>query len=155
VGIGEGAGLVLDAFLQVDTLELAGQTVAVDQKELDVKKYPAGVVNELHDYRFATPLFAFNQANYAVFKKLPDGELKDFVTKIITSHLITALRGIGCSVTPERPILVSHRLRPRLVSLKNQRMQMYTGTFTANVLLPPRLGIGKSVSKGFGTVVPV
>lgn len=155
LGVDQGAHLVVEAFMNVNELVLAGQSVPVDDKELEVTKAEAGIVAALHEYRFATPLFAFNQENYATFKRLPDTELKDFITKIITSHLITALRGIGCEVTPTTPILVSHRLRPCLVNVKNQRMQMYTGTFTANVALPARIGIGKSTSKGFGTVVPV
>lgn len=154
LGVAGGAAPVLDTFLNVSNIDIAGQSVNVDDKELEVKKMRAGVVSELHEYRFASPLFAFNQDNYATFRKLPQPEVRGFVTKVITSHLITALRGIGCMVTPGRPIMVSHRLSPRLVTVKNQRMQMYTGTFTANVLLPPRLGIGKSISKGFGTVLP-
>ena len=154
VGVGEGAGLVMDAFMHVDTLTLAEQTVAVDEKELEVKKVGAGVVGQLHEYRLATPLFAFNQRNYAEFSKLPEAARSPFFTRLFTSHLITALRGIGCTVTPEHPIMISLRLRPKMVGMKNQRMQMYTGSFTANVILPAGLGIGKSTSKGFGTVLP-
>lgn len=155
LGVSKGARLVMDAFMDVNELVIANQTVSVDSKELEVARSEAGIVSALHEFRFATPLFAFNQDNYALFKRLPDSDLKGFLTKIITSHLITALRGIGCEVNPASPILVSHRLRPCLVTVKNQRMQMYTGTFTANVVLPPKIGIGKSTSKGFGTIVPL
>ncbi len=154
IGVGEGAQLVIDAFMNVDVLTLAEQSVAVDDKELEVKKVEAGVVARLHEYRFATPLFAFNQRNYVEFSALPEPIRKPYLTRLLTSHLITALRGIGCTVTPEQPIMVSLRLHPKLVSVKNQRMQMYTGSFTANVALPAGLGIGKSTSKGFGTVLP-
>ena len=154
VGVAEGAQLVLDAFLDVSELTLANQHIAVHEKELDVKKVAAGVLSELREYRLATPLFAFNQRNYATFKNLPDKEHGSYLNRLVTTHLVTALRGIGCTVVPERPIMVSLRLKPRLVILKNQRMQMYTGGFTSNVAFPEGLGIGKSTSKGFGTVVP-
>ncbi len=154
VGVSAGAKLVMQAFMEVEEIDLAGQSIRVDDKELEVNKVPAGVISELREYRFASPLFAFNQDNYATFKALPDAEVKAFMTKLITSHLVTALRGIGCEVTEDRPIMLSHRLQPRLVNYKNKRMQMYVGSFTANVALPSGLGIGKSTSKGFGTVVP-
>lgn len=153
VGVAEGARLVLHTFIDLQEIDLEGQLVRVDDKELEVNKTPAGVISELREYRFASPLFAFNQDNYAAFKNMPAAEHKAFLTKLITSHLITALRGIGCEVTEERPIMLSHRLEPRLVNYKNQRMQMYVGGFTANVALPEGLGVGKSTSKGFGTVV--
>lgn len=153
VGVAAGAKLVMQAFIDVEEIELAGQRIRVDDKELEVNKVPAGVISELLEYRFASPLFAFNQDNYATFMALPEAEIKAFMTKLITSHLVTALRGIGCEVTEERPIMLSHRLEPRLVHYKNKQMQMYVGGFTANVALPAGLGIGKSTSKGFGTVV--
>ncbi|MBC6994622.1 CRISPR-associated endonuclease Cas6 [Neolewinella lacunae] len=154
VGVAEGARLVLLAFADVEELNLDGQRVRVDDKELRADRIEAGVIDELREYRLATPLFMFNQDNYALFRTLPDAEGAAFLTKLLRSHLVTALRGIGCTVTPERPIMVLPRLEKRLVNVKNQPMQMYVGTFTANVALPPAIGIGKSISKGFGTVVP-
>jgi hypothetical protein len=140
--------------MDINELRLAGQRVVVDEKELDVKQVAAGRISEMREYRFASPLYAFNQRNYATFRGLAQSEQTAYLNKLIVTHLVTALRGIGCEVVAEQPILVSARLKPRLITLKNQRMQMYTGEFSANVAFPEGLGIGKSTSKGFGTVVP-
>jgi hypothetical protein len=155
IGVADGARLVMQAFMDVEELDLGGQIVRVDDKELKVDKVRAGVIDELREYRLATPIWAFNQANYGKFKGMPEEEVPGFLKRLFTSHLVTALRGIGCEVSQDKPIMISLRLQPRLVNAKNQRMQMYVGGFTANVALPEGIGIGKSVSKGFGTVVPV
>lgn len=153
VGIGEGAKLILDAFVNISELTLDNQVVRVDDKELNVNRVEAGVIDELREYQLVSPLFAFNQDNYAVFRKLSETEVLGFLNKVVTNHLVTALRGMGCEVSPDKKIMVNLRLRPRLVNLKNQKMQMYTGSFVANVALPSGIGIGKSTSKGFGTII--
>lgn len=152
VGVAAGADLVLQAFLGVEEIDLGGSRVSVSSKELMSHRVPAGVIEELREYRLVTPLFAFNQVNYAEYKSLNGVERDDWIRKKLTNHIVTALRGIGCAVTPERPILLSARLQPKLVQFKNRPMQMYTGDFTANIAFPDLLGIGKSTSKGFGVV---
>jgi hypothetical protein len=154
VGIGDGARLVMQAFMDIEEIDIAGQQLRVDDKELKVDKVEAGVIDELREYRLATPLFAFNQENYSTFRKLDREDKPAFLKKLVTSHLIAVLKGMGCEVTKEQRIMVSLRLQEKMVKFNNHPMQMYTGRFTANVALPAGIGIGKSVSKGFGTVVP-
>lgn len=155
IGLADGAAQVMQTFLNLETIELDGQTVRVDDKELQVNKVKAGVISELREYRLASPLWMFNQDNYKKYRALPETEQPAFVKQLMNSHLVTALRGIGCEVDRDKArIMLSVRLEQKMVNAKNNRMQMYVGSFTANVALPEGIGIGKSVSKGFGTVVP-
>ena len=153
VGVAGGAGLVMQSFIDVDRLELNGHTVSVDDKELKMDSFEAGVIDDLRDYRLSSPLVMFNQDNYRVFQKLPEAERPAFIRRLLRSHIITALRGIGCDVSPDKPLMVSPRLRVKMGNLKNQRMQMYLGDFTTNAAIPSGIGIGKSTSKGYGTVL--
>ena len=155
VGVAEGAGLVMQSFMDVDRLELNGHFVVVDDKELKVDKVEAGVIDELRDYRLASPLVMFNQENYKAYQKLPEAERSGFIRRLLRSHVITALRGIGCEVSPDKPLMVSPRLRVRMGTLKNKRMRMYLGDFTTNAAIPSGIGIGKSTSKGYGTILSV
>ena len=41
------------------------------------------------------------------------------------------------------------------VTLKGQKMLGFTGTFKTNFIIPDHLGLGKSVSRGFGVVKKV
>ena len=46
----------------------------------------------------------------------------------------------------------ARRLRPRTCRFKDQPMVGFDGPFRVNFHLPSGIGIGKSVSRGFGTV---
>ncbi|MEL6393125.1 MAG: CRISPR-associated endonuclease Cas6, partial [Bacteroidota bacterium] len=43
--------------------------------------------------------------------------------------------------------------RPAKAYFRGQQMQMFWGEFMTNVKVPSLLGLGKSTSRGFGTVV--
>ncbi|RMF00986.1 MAG: DNA repair protein [Bacteroidetes bacterium] len=156
VGINEGADRLLEVFMDIQEIELDGQRVPVNVKELQFLDAQMAITEELREYRFATPYFPFTQDNYQQFRSLNPAEQAQRLRTLLTNHLILALRDTGLSIDEDSPRLMTlPRLRPRLVNFKNQRMQMYTGSFTANVIFPPTLGVGKSISRGFGTVVPL
>ncbi|MCD6274298.1 MAG: hypothetical protein J7K30_16025 [Deltaproteobacteria bacterium] len=47
---------------------------------------------------------------------------------------------------------IDHKLKEVKVNLKGKNMTAFTGIFKTNFCLPDYLGIGKSVSRGFGGV---
>jgi len=50
--------------------------------------------------------------------------------------------------------MVHLETRPARVSMfKNQEMLTFQGKFVTNAVLPDYVGLGKSVSRGFGTIV--
>ena len=153
LGVGDGADLVMQAFMNVNEIDLNGQRVRVDEKELSVDRAEVGIIEDLREYRLASPLFMFNKFNYEKFRGLSEAEQPTFLKYLLRSHLKTTLLGLGCEGITEQKILVSPRLEKRMVPYNNVPMQMYRGGFTANVALPEWVGIGKSTSKGFGAVV--
>lgn len=156
MGVNEGADRLLDVFMDIREIELNGQSLPINAKELDFVDASVGISDTLREYRFAAPYFALNQGNYREFHKLNAEQQRQRLQQLLSNHLIQALRDIGLSITPDGPrLLVSARLQPKIVQFKNQRMQMYTGQFTSNVIFPSGLGIGKSSSRGFGTVEPL
>ena len=153
MGIGDGAEQVLKSFMDLKEINLDGQRITVDSKELHVDRVEATITDDLIDYYFATPCFLLNQENYREFRELPEEQRNSRINQLLKNHFVTALRGIGLEVTIDQPILLKARLESQLVNFKNQRMQMYRGTITTNIRWPEALGIGKSCSRGFGTVV--
>lgn len=46
-----------------------------------------------------------------------------------------------------------HRFTTTPVQFKNEKMLGVYGQFTSNALVPDYIGLGKSVSRGFGTII--
>lgn len=47
---------------------------------------------------------------------------------------------------------IDHKLKAVKVNLRDKSMTGFTGIFKTNFCLPDYLGIGKSISRGFGAV---
>lgn len=153
VGINEGADRLQEVFMDIREIELNGQSLSVNAKELDFVDAPLGISAELREYRFVAPYFALNQENYRELLTFEPELQRKRLQTLLRNHLIQVLRDIGQFEPSNNPrLMVAARLQPKIVQFKNQRMQMYTGSFTANVIFPSGLGIGKSSSRGFGTV---
>ncbi|MEM8585753.1 MAG: CRISPR-associated endonuclease Cas6 [Bacteroidota bacterium] len=153
VGIGPGSKLLLQVFGDVDKLVLGEQTLVVNTKELAMDQVELSIDDELYTYEFLTPWFALNQENYAQYRETKDSERPGFLDKILRSQLIALLEGLGYPDTKEKTILAKGQWRPTNAYFRGQQMQMFWGEFTTNVKVPSLLGIGKSTSRGFGTVI--
>lgn len=65
-------------------------------------------------------------------------------------NLISMSKGLNYTVDKE--IKLDANLKEFSSSFKRREIIGFTGTFTINFHIPDFLGIGKSVSRGFGTV---
>jgi Cas6b C-terminal domain len=73
--------------------------------------------------------------------------------RVLVGNCLSLAKSFGqhvhCRLAAETP-----GLRSRNCRLKGVPMIGFLGTFRINFLIPAWLGIGKSVSRGFGTVEP-
>ena len=74
--------------------------------------------------------------------------------KILIGNLISISKSLGYTV-PEPIHVTIHNLKEVKTSLKRTPMLGFLGTFSVNFEIPDYWGIGKSVSRGFGTVLKV
>ncbi len=104
-------------------------------------------------YKFITPWIALNNKNYFLFRNLhTTEERKQMLNKILAGNILSFLKGLN--------IFIDFRLIPqvdyfkviKVVVNKNAFVGVYT-KFGINILMPDYIGIGKSVSKGYGTIV--
>ena len=59
---------------------------------------------------------------------------------------------MGLRLAPEERILMQLKVKEKSTQFKNKTMLAFSGEFTTNAILPNLAGIGKAVSRGFGTV---
>lgn len=153
VGVEEGAKLLAELFFEMKSLQLNGRTYSVYERDITFKRMTLGVGTELYDYRFETLYMALNQENHTEYlAKTPD-EQRAFLGRILTGNILSFYKGIGLFLPPEARIMTTFRPgKETTTGFKNQRMLAFTGQFTTNALLPDLVGLGKSVSRGFGAV---
>ena len=150
IGMNEGAELLVRLFLRIKEINIDGQLYPVLQKNIESRQLSVGVESDLHEYRFSTLWMALNQENYYRYVKAEPGEQVRQLKGILVNNILSFYKGIGYRA--EERILTSVQVRQKETQFKNQTMLAFEGSFTTNALLPEGIGLGKAVSRGFGTV---
>ncbi len=151
VGIGEGAKLLTERFLQLKQLDIDGLEYPLHQKHLKSEEVPVRVLNELMAYRFVNPWMPLNQENYARYLSYDEAQRQEQLKSILIRNLLNFLTVAG--VRAEQRLMLHLDLKaPRLSKFKNQPVLTFLGSFVTNVYLPDHIGLGKLVSRGFGTI---
>ena len=153
IGLGEGGHLLPQLFLKIKHLDIDGQHYEVTTKNIEHKNIETGYSLHLQEYEFSTLWMALNQQNYEKYQKLPDQEARTaMLNSILTGHILGFLRSTQIELQDHERIMVKVAIQQKSTLFKEQKMVAFTGTFIANVLLPDSIGLGKSVSRGFGTI---
>ncbi|MBK8043741.1 MAG: DNA repair protein [Haliscomenobacter sp.] len=155
LGINEGATLLLDLFLQIKEIDIDGRNFPLLAKNLECQEVEVAYVEELWHYRFATLFMALNQSNFEHYLTLQPAERRKELNRLLRNHLLAALKGMGVWLEPNQRIFADANLEQHSTQFKNRRMLAFSGEFRTNLILPPLLGIGKAVSRGFGAIEPV
>jgi hypothetical protein len=156
VGMGEGATLLAQLFLRIRELDIDGEhfPVLVLAKHIRHEQAPVGPVDDLLTYRFQTLWMALNQENYREHLELDDDGRRQQLQRILRNNILSFLKAADAFRPDMERVLV--KLNTRDVThtqFKNQAMLGFTGSFVTNVQLPDGIGLGKSVSRGFGTII--
>ncbi|MCD5397474.1 hypothetical protein LR003_00890 [candidate division NPL-UPA2 bacterium] len=152
-GFKEGAELLANLDFATKTLLLGKWQYVILAKELECYHISIEITGTLQRYQFLTPWLALNEKNYEKYQGLENwAEKKEFLGKILIGNIISMSKGLGYTVPEPIKANIGH-LREHKTSLKGTPMLGFLGTFSVNFAIPDCWGIGKSVSRGFGTVV--
>ncbi len=153
IGINEYAVKLIEAFYDVKEIDIGNSVMEVFEKAYKINNCDFGITENYNYYRFISPWMALNQENYQKYICADDGEKVELLKKILTGNLLSMSKYLEYRV--EKPICVLIRLEPVQVNFKNNKMIAFKGEFMTNFLIPDYLGLGKSVSRGFGTIVRI
>lgn len=153
LGIDEGAKLLKEISSDITELKL-DKTYDVESKIIYESDVDVNTSNEVYHYKFITPWLALNEKNFQKYKDLSSyKESKVFLNKIIIGNILSMSKGLGVIVN--RKLIVKSRLDPVTVKYKSVDMKGFTGEFKVKFRIPSFCGLGKGVSQGFGTIIPV
>jgi len=153
IGLDEGSELLTRLWLEVDQAKLGAEDLKVQEATVQRRRAIFGEINEMVTYRFLSPWLALNQENERRYRTQQDEAARiGLLERVIIGNCLSFAKAFSHTVTFKLRADCS-KLRPTAAQLKGISMQGFLGTFRINFLLPDRVGVGKSVSRGFGTVL--
>jgi len=155
VGFKDGAELLANLDLATKTLFLGCENYTILITELEFHHILIKTTGTVQSYSFLTPWLALNEKNYEKYQCLGSWpKKKELLEKILIGNIISMSKSLGYTVPAPIEAKI-HHLKEVKTSLKGTPMLGFLGNFSINFEIPDYWGIGKSVSRGFGTVVKV
>jgi hypothetical protein len=151
VGFNEGAELLVNLFLKMKEIDIEGIIFPVLGKTIRQISFDLSPNGKLNRYEFKTLWMALNQKNYEIYIKLDEPEQKSFLDKTLQNNILSFYKGLNYFTT-ER-ILANVNVVEKQTRFKDQKMLAFSGDFVTNAMLPDLAGIGKAVSRGFGSIM--
>jgi len=153
IAINDASKILIDIFFDVKEIDMKDKVMSILEKGYVLKTKELGAADGLVEYEFLTPWMALNQENYNKYAKSPEDERAGILKKVLVGNILSMAKGLDCWV--DKPIEAMIKLRPVEVKYKDRKMVGFKGRFMTNFVIPDYLGLGKSVARGFGTVVKV
>lgn len=107
------------------------------------------ITKDITEYNFTTPWIALNTDNYIKYNMLDKRFHINMLEKILTGNLLSMLKGLDCMIDYELYVKINQFRQIPIIAHKHSFSGFYA-SFVTNLSLPKYIGIGKSVSKGFG-----
>ncbi len=149
IGVGEFADHVFDKISDLGHVTTKTQKIPLNNVQFKVKSYSCR--NTSAKYRFTSPWIALNERNYSIYKKITKKEKKSLLERILVGNILSMLKGLGIFVDYKITSEISQFKSTQITAHDNRFAGIYA-EFETNVILPEFLGLGKSVTKGFGAI---
>ncbi len=152
LGINEGADVLKEIYDKFDEIKLGESRYSIMERGISVRSEEFGCTEEIQSYRFATPWLALSQENYHKFQNASREERRELLRRVLVGNILSASKGLGY-VAREHIRLEVGGMKDEICQLKGTKVTGIRGEFTASFAIPDFMGLGKSVSRGFGAVV--
>lgn len=151
IGINDGVEVLKQVYDKYDDIKLGAEVYEIVEKGISVKNQEYGLSDKFHSYEFATPWIALNQENYLKYYGMKNyDETQELMRKTLIGNLLSMSKSLNYQV-PDK-IKCDVKVKIRKMRLKDVNVMAFIGGFSVNFIIPDHLGIGKSVSRGFGAV---
>lgn len=150
VGIAEGAGLLTELFLKIRELNINGKIYPVHQKNIETRQGEPGASVAPRTYRFETLWMGLNQKNHPKYSEANPLEQEKLLERILVGNCLSFFKSLDIFV--ETKLEAKGHFKEKSTRFKNNRMIAFEGMFEINAELPDHIGLGKQVSRGFGTI---
>jgi len=154
IGIREGIGILEEICGAIGEMNLSPHGPSLySELRIELAEEIFGEADDLFEYFFATPWMALNQKNHNQYLEGAREVNERLLKSILVGNILSLSKSLGYEVKSH--IFASLRLSEMASNFKDNRMLSFRGKFLVNFHIPDYLGLGKSVSRGFGSVVHV
>jgi hypothetical protein len=151
VGICQGADLLWQLGAGAREISAGRSSCAICSQDPKIRDELFGTSIGTHTYEFQTPYLALNQQNAKKFYDQNGKPARDaFMHRILAGHLATLAKSLD--YPSSYPIRCDGHLRFKRERIDRENVMVFVGKFTTNLRIPDYLGIGQSVSSGYGTI---
>jgi len=142
-----------EIFLKLEEINIEGTIIPIYEKDLKCKTKEFGFVEKKITYEFMSPWIALNQKNYSTYRGVETRKDKEeILKKAFIGNILSMSKYLDYWLNKKQKIEVELHVKPDKVKLKDKTLIGFTGLFKTNFLIPDYLGIGKSISRGFGSI---
>ncbi len=152
VGLGEGARLLLELFTEVKEIRIDDTVFPLNEKRIESRVWTPALAPEPRPYQFETLWMALNPENYRLYKTYSPAEQQAQLEAIANRNIQAVYKAAGAFLAEDERITVKLQVTPKSTQFKNQTMIAFAGRMYTNAVLPDYIGLGKSVSRGFGAI---
>lgn len=150
IGMNEATNIVGNIGVNDDEFIFDNKKFDSFQKEILKYEFDFGVTDDYIEYKFKSPWIALNQNNIKNYEKYNSIDKEEMLKRILIGNIISLSKGLNYTV--DKKINVWINLKEIEVMLKGIKHIGFKGNIKVNFKIPNYLGIGKSVSRGFGTI---
>lgn len=142
-----------EIFMRLNEIVIDGKTIPIFEKDLKVERTEFGFSDETFVYEFLSPWVGLNQKNFKSFMIVEtEMEKRDLLRRVLIGNILSMAKYLGVHLEKEQQIHTHIQLKQTKVTLKGNQMIGFNGIFKTNFRIPDHIGLGKSVSRGFGTI---
>ncbi len=153
VCIGEGTEAIGAFFANCNfDINMGDRPLHLEVSQVKAEQVLIQVWDDLFSYTLRKWL-PLNQENYQDYKQLESlSEQCAFLERVLTGNILSFAGGLGIHFDQEVKVRITALENVRTYSYKGVKMQGFDVQFKSNASLPDYIGLGKSVSVGFGMV---
>jgi hypothetical protein len=150
-GISQGADCLYYLIRNQTKLGSGENICRITSSDKKIQEEPLGVTDTVVMYEFVTPWLALNQQNAKKFYDLNGKLQRDaFMQNLLTAQLTTLAKSLDYAITV--PVRCEAKVRFRRDRIGRDNVMVFLGKFRTNFHIPDYLGIGLSISQGYGTI---
>lgn len=133
-------------------INLNGKRINTEIKHLSFDYFSCGFSARPLKYKIEN-WFALNESNFRRFVQLnSDKERIKLLERVIIGNILSFAKGIKWNIDQQIELAISHLPKQHSITFKSHQMIGFNLSFTTNIILPDLIGLGKSVSRGFGVI---